>query len=131
MTRNIYNLRLQNGTELISEIISFEELKEISPDAFEVFTEDDVILAHPIMVHTTSYYDNNDGTTGLDSIYTPFLTHSKHGCVSIPSDSVLVIDDIHDSMIDQYVDSVIAMYGHLYEDAEEQSEPSLPPITLH
>jgi hypothetical protein len=131
MSRSIYNLRLQNGTELLSEIISFEELKELSPDAFDVFTEEDVILAHPIIVHATPYYDSADGGSGLDNVYTPFLTHSKHGCVSVPSDTVLVIDDIHDSMIDQYVELVIAMYGHLYEDVAEMSEPSLPSITLH
>lgn len=131
MARGIYNLRLQNGTELISEIIPLDELNEISPESLGVFTEDDVVLAHPVIVNTTSYYDQTDGTLGIDNTYTPFLTHAKHGCVSISNDDILVIDDIIDDMIEQYVDAVIAMYGHLYADAEEQSKPTLPTKTLH
>lgn len=123
MTRNIYNIRLQNGIELISEIISIEELQELSVEAADLFTEGDTILAHPIIVHTNLYYDSSEGMSGIDNVYAPFLTHAKHGCVAILSDTIQVIDDIHEDMIDQYIETVIAVYGHLYDETVELPPP--------
>lgn len=131
MSRNIYNIRLHNNVELVSEVVSLDELLEMSPESAEIFTEDDVILAHPIMIHSNTYYDSENGVSGIDNIYAPFLSHAKHGCVAIPSDSVLVIDDIHDDMIDQYVETVIALYGHLYDDTEELNMPTISTNTIH
>ncbi len=136
MSKNIYNIRLTTGMELISEMLSIDEMNEVDEKIAELFTEEDaedsVLLSHPIVVLTVPMVSN--GEAYLENFYHPYLHHSKHACVIIDSDLIMSIDELHPNAIPDYIEAVIAVYGHMYEDStEETSEPDTDPSlpTVH
>ena len=131
MASNIYNIRLRTGMELITEILTVDELNEIDTDITKLFNDDDredtVLLSHPIVVVTIPVTSN--GEVFLENFYHPYLQHSKHACVAIDTDLIVSVDEIHPNAAQDYVEAVIAVYGHMYEDSEdtpdEQSTPTV------
>ena len=130
MSSNIYNIRLNTGMELITEMLSFDDINEIDESVAELFTdgdkEDTVLLSHPIVVLTIPV--THDGEVMIDSFYHPYLQHGKHACVAIDSSLIMAIDEMHPDAVPDYIEAVIAVYGHLYDNSDEPEEQDTPTV---
>lgn len=130
---NIYNLRLHTGMELITEMLTIDDINEIDPGVAKLFTDDEsddtVILSHPIVVMTVPV--SRDGDMYLENMYHPYLHHAKHACVALHNGDILSIDELHPDAQPDYIEAVIAVYGHLYDDAEDKNQDQSDTPTVH
>lgn len=130
MSNNLYNFRLRTGMEIISEMLSIDEVNELDPGVSKLFTDDEsdktVILSHPIVVVTIPV--TRDGEVFLENFYHPYLQHAKHACATFHVDDIMSIDELHEDAHTDYIDAVIAIYGHLYEDSEQSENSDSPTV---
>lgn len=116
--------------EIISELLTIDEINDYDPEVAKLFTDDEssdtVILSHPIVVVALPVH-HEDGTY-LENFYHPYLHHSKHACVAFHSDDIMSIDELHADAQPDYIEAVIALYGHMYDDKEDSDGPDTPTV---
>lgn len=121
---DIYNIKLKSGIEIISEVLPVTELPE------ELRKPNHIVLSHPVVINSHPIYIEDDDVFDIRYSYQPLLNFSKHAGLALSESEILIIDSIHPSQVEMYVGIVIELYGHLYED-EEQDDQDIDIPTLH
>lgn len=124
----VYYVRLIDGSELLSYVISPAEMQTILDEGVDdgfldadddEFVDSQITLVYPVQIKTRI----NKDETGEESYFTPFLSFTANGISSISFDFVMILDEADETIISDYQQMVNDYYLSKVSRIEESDKP--------